>query len=68
MFEFALEKAGCGPEDAVMVGDQEETDIVGAKRMGITSIIVKTGVYSREESKTAADAIVETVDDIAESI
>lgn len=68
MFELALEKAGCRPEDAVMVGDQEETDVVGAKKMGITSIIVKTGVYSRGETKTQADAVVETVDDVAEGI
>ncbi len=68
MFELALEQAGCKPEDAVMIGDQEETDIVGAKKMGITSIIVKTGVYSRGQTKTKADAVVETVDDIAESI
>ena len=65
---LALEKAACRPEDAVMIGDQEETDILGAKRMGITSIIVKTGVYSRDETKTKADAVVETVDDVAESI
>jgi HAD superfamily hydrolase (TIGR01450 family) len=68
MFELALEKAGCGPRDAVMVGDQEETDIVGAKKMGITGIIVKTGVFSRGETRTAADAIVERVDDIADSV
>ena len=68
MFELALQQAGCEPGDAVMVGDQEETDILGAKRMGITSIMVKTGVYSRGETKTAADAVVETVDDLAASI
>ncbi|HEV2389864.1 MAG TPA: HAD-IIA family hydrolase [Nitrososphaerales archaeon] len=68
MFELALELAGCRPEEAVMVGDQEETDIVGAKRMGITSVMVKTGVYSREETKTQADEVVETVDDIAKSL
>ncbi len=68
MFELALEMAGCEAKDAVMVGDQEETDIIGAKRMGITSVIVKTGVFSRGETKTAADAVVETVDDVAESI
>jgi HAD superfamily hydrolase (TIGR01450 family) len=68
MFELALDLAGCRAKDTVMVGDQEETDILGAKRMGITSIMVKTGVYSRGETKTAADAVVETVDDIAESI
>lgn len=68
MFELALEKAGCKPQEAVMVGDQEETDIVGAKKMGITSIIVKTGVFSRGETKTQADAVVETVDDVADGI
>jgi 4-nitrophenyl phosphatase len=68
MFELALEKAGCRSQDAVMVGDQEETDIVGAKKMGITSIMVKTGVYSRGETMTAADAVVETVDDVAEGV
>jgi len=66
MFELALEKAGCKPQDAVMVGDQEETDIVGAKKMGMTSVIVKTGVFSRGETKTQADAVVETVDDVAD--
>jgi len=65
MFEMALEMAGVRPEDAVMVGDQEETDIVGAKRMGITSVMVKTGVFSRGETKTEADAVVESVDDVA---
>jgi 4-nitrophenyl phosphatase len=68
MFDLALEMAGCRAKDAVMVGDQEETDIVGAKKVGITSIIVKTGVFSRGETKTAADAVVDTVDDIAASI
>jgi 4-nitrophenyl phosphatase len=67
MFELALEMAGCKAQDAVMVGDQEETDILGAKRMGITSIMVKTGVYSREQTKTRADAVVDTVDDVSES-
>lgn len=68
MFELALEAAECRPQDAVMVGDQEETDILGAKKMGMASIMVKTGVYSREETKTEADAVVDTVDDIAEGI
>lgn len=68
MFELALDMAGCKARDAVMIGDQEETDILGAKRMGITSVIVKTGVYSRGQGKTAADAVVETVDDVADGM
>lgn len=68
MFQLALEKAGCSPHEAVMVGDQEETDVVGAKRMGITSVMVKTGVYSRGETTTQADLVVENVDDVADAI
>jgi len=66
MFELALEKAGCKARDAVMVGDQEETDVQGAKAMGITSVMVKTGVFSRGETKTKADIVVENVDDVAD--
>ncbi|MDA4117958.1 MAG: HAD-IIA family hydrolase [Thaumarchaeota archaeon] len=67
MFELALELAGCAAEDAVMVGDQEETDVDGARNMRMQSIIVKTGVFSGRE-KTKADAVVENVDDIANMI
>jgi len=64
MFRLALEKAGCKPKEAVMVGDQEDTDIVGAKKMGIASVLVTTGVYDGK-SKTVADAVFKNVDDIA---
>jgi HAD superfamily hydrolase (TIGR01450 family) len=67
MFELALELAGCTAQETVMVGDQEETDIDGARKMGIQSIIVKTGVFTGRE-KTKADAIVDNVDDIAKMI
>jgi len=44
MFTMALRKAGCTTEEAVMVGDQVETDIEGATRAGIDAILVTTGV------------------------
>jgi HAD superfamily hydrolase (TIGR01450 family) len=44
MFRMALQKAGCGPRDAVMIGDQVETDIDGANRVGIDAILVTSGV------------------------
>jgi ribonucleotide monophosphatase NagD (HAD superfamily) len=50
-----------------MIGDQEETDILGAKKMGIQSILVKTGVFTGKE-KTEADAVIDNVDDLAERI
>lgn len=44
MFRMALTKAGLGPDEAVMVGDQLDTDILGASRSGIDSVLVTTGV------------------------
>ena len=46
MFRMALKRAGCRAEEAVMVGDQLDTDISGAQRAGIDPILVTSGVDS----------------------
>lgn len=38
IFEVALERAGCDPDEAVMVGDSWANDIEGARRCGIRAI------------------------------
>ena len=38
IFEIALGKAGCSPEELVHVGDSLENDIVGAKKAGVKSV------------------------------
>lgn len=43
IFMKGLEAAGCSPEDACMIGDSLETDIVGAKNSGIKSILLEGG-------------------------
>ncbi len=40
-FFRALEETGIPPEQTIMVGDQIFTDILGANRAGITSVLVK---------------------------
>jgi len=40
LFEIALEKLGVAKEDAVMVGDSLETDIVGAENAGVTAVLI----------------------------
>ncbi len=42
-----LEQTGCSPAEAVMVGDRPETDIRGARDIGIRTVLVLTGVTSR---------------------
>ncbi len=65
MFELALAKSGCQKKEAVMVGDQEDTDIAGATRVGIDSILVLSG-FAESASKTRAMAKVNNVDDLTE--
>ncbi|MHA1718700.1 MAG: HAD-IIA family hydrolase [Promethearchaeota archaeon] len=42
-FTLALNKIEVDPKDAIIVGDDIESDIKGAKNAGIKSILVKTG-------------------------
>ncbi len=67
MFEMALQRAGCRKGDAVMIGDQIETDIVGARKAGIDSVLVLTGV-DRGVDDTAVIGVVNEVDELADFI
>ncbi len=40
LFEFALSRADVGPGDALMIGDNPLTDVAGAERCGIGSILL----------------------------
>ena len=44
-FNIALESLQCSPSEAVVVGDDITSDIVGAQRMEMRSILVKTGKF-----------------------
>ena len=64
IFETALARFNEKPENALMVGDRLETDILGAARVGIKTVAVLTGVTSREEisrSEIKPDIIFEDI-------
>jgi len=63
MFKVALDEAGCTAKDAVMVGDQLDTDILGAVRARIDAILVKTGV-DKDTRGSGAVASIDNVDDL----
>lgn len=48
MFATILEEAGVVPEEALVIGDNPDSDIAGAHRSGIESILVLTGVTDAE--------------------
>jgi len=63
MFRLALKMAGCKPSEALMVGDQVDTDILGASKAGIDSLLVLTGV-DRVSKGTPALGSLRNVDDL----
>lgn len=43
IFEIALNRSNCKPDEAVKVGDRIDNDIVPAKRMGMHTVWIKQG-------------------------
>ena len=66
-FEAALGELDASPDEAVMVGDDVESDVGGAKAAGLRGVLVRTGKF-REESLAAAepqpDGVVESIADV----
>jgi len=53
MYQQALSLLGVDPAETMAIGDRLETDILGAVRANIRSLMVLTGVSSEEDLKTS---------------
>jgi HAD superfamily hydrolase (TIGR01458 family) len=63
-FEAALAELEAAPRDAIMVGDDVEADIGGAKAIGMRGVLVRTGKFrpaSLEEADPQPDAVIESI-------
>ena len=49
MYQLAMTRLGVAPAETAAIGDRLETDILGAVRAGIRSVLVLSGVSSREQ-------------------
>jgi HAD superfamily hydrolase (TIGR01458 family) len=68
-FEAALADLGAAPEETVMVGDDVESDVGGAKALGIRGVLVRTGKFTEEGLERAEpkpDAVLGTIRDLPE--
>jgi len=64
-----LESTSVPPEQAVVIGDRLDTDILAGNRAGTQTVLVLTGVTTREQAETAEgdmrpDRIVETLGEL----
>ena len=48
IFELAMQKSGCKPEHAVMIGDRIDNDVTPAKSLGWKTIRVKQGLFQSQ--------------------
>ena len=69
IFKAALSRAACKPEEAVMVGDRIDNDIIPANKIGMTTVWIRQGFGGYAELKTVEeqpDYIVNTLAEITE--
>lgn len=55
IFQIALDRANCKPEEAIMVGDRLDNDIIPANKIGMTTVWIKQGFGSYAEPKTVEE-------------
>jgi HAD superfamily hydrolase (TIGR01458 family) len=66
-FASVLARLGVAAEDAVMVGDDIEVDVLAAQRAGLTGVLVRTGKYQSRTHAAASvppDYVVDSIADL----
>ncbi|MEE9594724.1 MAG: TIGR02253 family HAD-type hydrolase [Candidatus Hydrothermarchaeales archaeon] len=66
IFENAMDRAGLEPKECVMVGDRLDTDIAGAKMVGMFAVRVIQGKFSDDEPSSEEDTPDAVITDISE--
>lgn len=66
IFRLALEQANCAAENAVMIGDRLDNDIIPAKQLGMHTIWVRQGLGGMADIKNAENIADHTVKSIGE--
>ncbi|MEU5095266.1 HAD-IIA family hydrolase [Streptomyces sp. NPDC020996] len=65
-FEAALARLGARAGEAVMIGDDVESDVLAAQAAGITGVLVRTGKYRPDTLRTASGRPDHVIDSFAE--
>ena len=67
IFQIALDRANCKPEEAIMVGDRIDNDIVPANKIGMKTVWIKQGFGGLSEPKEAieqSDCIINNLNEL----
>ena len=64
IFQIALGRANCPPENAVMVGDRLDNDIIPAKKSRMKTVWVKQGFAKYQPNSDTPDYIINSLEEI----
>jgi 4-nitrophenyl phosphatase len=71
MLQMAMVRMGAQPAETVMLGDRLDTDILAGERAGMSTVLVLTGVSTREDLSSAEalpDVVVSDLPSLVEAI
>ena len=68
IFQIALDRANCKPEEAVMVGDRLDNDIAPANKIGMKTVWIKQGYGGLSKPHSEEEQPDHTVDSLNELI
>lgn len=66
IFQIALDRAHCKPDEAIMVGDRLDNDIIPANKIGMTTVCIKQGFGGYAEPKEIEEQPDYTINNLKE--
>ena len=66
IFEYALDKANCTPQEACMIGDRLDNDILPAKALGIKTVWIKQGFGALQKPLSKSEEPDYTISSLSE--
>lgn len=66
IFEYALGKANCKPQEACMIGDRLDNDILPAKSLGMKTVWIKQGFGALQKPETPTEEADYTIEKLTE--
>lgn len=58
ILDMALERLGSAASDAIMLGDQLDTDILAAQSAGVRGVLVETGIPAKADNTVRPDYVI----------
>ena len=66
IFEYALDKANCRPQEACMIGDRLDNDILPAKSLGMKTVWIKQGFGALQKPLSKSEEADYTINNLTE--